>query len=254
MRIAVIADIHGNLPALEAALDDIAARGVAMVLNLGDCASGLLWPRETAALLMARGIPTVRGNHDRWVAEQEPAAMGRQDAFAHGELTPDQRAWLGGLPTRLLPAPGVLACHGTPGSDTANLLEEPADGHLRPAAPEVVRARLGADGLAARVVLCGHSHQASVVHLPDGGPMVVNPGSLGCPAFRVTRPPHPHRSEARSPHARYAILHLPEDGGAPGADLIALRYDWEAAGRRAESLGSRAWAYALRTGFIPDGV
>lgn len=254
MRIAVIADIHGNLPALEAALDDIAARGIAQVLNLGDCASGMLWPRETAALLMARAIPTVRGNHDRWVAEQEPGAMRGQDAFAHAETTPDQRAWLGTLPTRIVPAPGVLACHGTPESDTTNLLEEPAHGHLRPAAPEVVRGRLGADGIAARVVLCGHSHQASVVHLPDGGPMVVNPGSLGCPAFRVTRPPHPHRSEARSPHARYAILHLPEDGGAPGADLVALRYDWEAAGRRAEALGSPAWAYALRTGFIPDGV
>lgn len=251
MRIAVIADIHGNLPALEAALDDIAARGIAQVLCLGDCASGMLWPRETAALLMAREIPSVRGNHDRWVAEQEPGTMRGQDAFAHAETTPDQRAWLGGLPTRIIPAPGVLACHGTPESDTTNLLEEPVHGHLRPAAPEVVRARLGADGIAARVVLCGHSHQASVTQLPDG-PLVVNPGSLGCPAFRVTRPPHSHRSEARSPHARYAILYLPEDGSAPSADLIALRYDWDAASRRAESLGSPAWAYALRTGFIPD--
>ncbi|MBW8270947.1 metallophosphoesterase family protein [Caldovatus aquaticus] len=254
MRIAVIADIHGNLPALEAVLDDIAARGIARVVNLGDCASGLLWPRETAALLMARAIPTVRGNHDRWLAEQEPAAMGRQDAFAHAETTPEQRAWLGALPARLDPAPGVLACHGTPESDTTNLLEEPAHGHLRPAAPERVRERLGAEGRAARVVLCGHSHQPSVVRLPDGGPLVVNPGSLGCPAFRVTRAPHPHRSEARSPHARYAILHLSADGGAPSADLIALRYDWEAAARRAESLGSPAWAYALRTGFLPDGI
>jgi predicted phosphodiesterase len=254
MRIAVITDIHGNILALEAALDDIAARGIGAVLNLGDCASGMMWPRETAALLMARGVPTVRGNHDRWVAEQEPETMNRQDAFAHSQVSADQRAWLGGLPTRATPAPGVLACHGTPDSDTTNLLEEPAHGHLRPVGPEVVRERLGADGNAARVVLCGHSHQASVVHLPDGGPLIVNPGSLGCPAFRVTRAPHPHRSEARSPHARYAILDLPEDGAAPTAELIALPYDWNGAARRAEELGSPAWAYALRTGFIPDAV
>ena len=51
MRIAVITDIHGNVAALEAALADIAARGIASVICLGDCASGMMWPRETTALL-----------------------------------------------------------------------------------------------------------------------------------------------------------------------------------------------------------
>jgi predicted phosphodiesterase len=185
MRIAVIADIHGNLPALEAALADIRARGITRLLNLGDCASGMMWPRETTALLMRAEVPTLRGNHDRWLAEQDPAAMGRQDAFAHGETDAEQRAWLGGLPDRLHPAPGVLACHGTPSSDTTNLLEEPAHGHLGPAPPGLVRERLGAEGNAVTVVLCGHSHLPSIVRLPGGdGPLVVNPGSLGCPAFR----------------------------------------------------------------------
>jgi predicted phosphodiesterase len=252
MRIAVIADIHGNLPALEAALADIRARGITRLLNLGDCASGMMWPHETTALLMRAEVPTLRGNHDRWLAEQDPAAMGRQDAFAHGETDAEQRAWLGGLPDRLHPAPGVLACHGTPSSDTTNLLEEPAHGHLGPAPPGLVRERLGAEGNAATVVLCGHSHLPSIVRLPGGdGPLVVNPGSLGCPAFRVTRGPHPHRSESRSPQARYAILHLPPEG-PPAAELVAIAYDWEAAARRAESLGSPAWAHALRTGYISD--
>ncbi len=250
MRIAVITDIHGNVAALEAALADIKARGIGQVLCLGDNASGMMWPGETAAMLMAAGIESVRGNHDRWVAEQDPAEMGRQDAYAHEQTTPDQRAWLGSLPTRITPAPGVLACHGTPDSDTINLLEEPRLGHLVPARPSTVREKLGPDGMAARVVLCGHSHQPSVVKLPEG-PLVVNPGSLGCPAFRVSRPPQPHVSESRSPHARYAILHVPEHG-TPYAELVALTYDWESAARRAESLDSPAWAYALRTGYIPD--
>ena len=47
MRLAVVADIHGNLPALEAVLDDLGWRQVDAVVNLGDCASGPLWPRET---------------------------------------------------------------------------------------------------------------------------------------------------------------------------------------------------------------
>jgi len=252
MRIAIITDIHGNVAALEAALADIRARGIGQVLSLGDNASGMMWPRETAALLMAAGIDSVRGNHDRFVGTLDPTAMTKQDAHAHAEVTADQRAWLAGLPTRITPAPGVLACHGTPASDTTNLLEEVRHGHLVPTRPATIRDRLGADGMAARVVLCGHSHQPGIVQVA-GGPLVVNPGALGCPAFRVTQDGHAHVSEARSPHARYAILHLPPDG-LPQAELVAIAYDWESAARRAESLNSPAWAYALRTGYIPDSV
>src|SRR5215471_15524104 len=67
MRIAVLADFHGNLAALEAVVEDLQNRRPDQVVNLGDCVSGPLWPSETAALLMALGWPTVRGNHDRWV-------------------------------------------------------------------------------------------------------------------------------------------------------------------------------------------
>jgi hypothetical protein len=54
MRIAVIADVHGNLPALEAVLADIESRDVDRTFNLGDCVSGPLWPREVCDLLIAR--------------------------------------------------------------------------------------------------------------------------------------------------------------------------------------------------------
>ncbi|CAH2407389.1 hypothetical protein MES5069_60041 [Mesorhizobium escarrei] len=69
MRIAVLADIHGNVLALDAVLDDLRQRGGAdLVVNLGDCVSGPLWPRETMERLEALALPTVRGNHDRRVA------------------------------------------------------------------------------------------------------------------------------------------------------------------------------------------
>jgi hypothetical protein len=62
MRLAVISDIHANLAALEAVLDDIETKSPDAIINLGDCVSGPLWPRETVELLEARGIPSVRGN------------------------------------------------------------------------------------------------------------------------------------------------------------------------------------------------
>ena len=79
MRIAVIADIHGNILALEAVLADLARRGGAdRVVNLGDCVSGPLWPRETMERLEALGWPTVRGNHDRRVALDPLTRWGRR--------------------------------------------------------------------------------------------------------------------------------------------------------------------------------
>jgi predicted phosphodiesterase len=89
MRIAVIADIHGNLPALEAVLADIQGRKVEQIINLGDCVSGPLWPREVCDLLMARDDLTIRGNHDRWVSGPDPTRMSASDRYAYAQLNQD---------------------------------------------------------------------------------------------------------------------------------------------------------------------
>src|SRR6266545_2589430 len=91
MRIAVLADIHGNISALEAVLADIRGRSADLIVNLGDCVSGPLWPRETFERLEQLGAPTVRGNHDRQVAILDPAQMGASDRFAFSELSDAQR-------------------------------------------------------------------------------------------------------------------------------------------------------------------
>ena len=64
-RYAILSDIHGNLPALEAVVADAEAQGCDIFVNLGDTLSGPLWPRETAEYLMARDWPTIAGNHER---------------------------------------------------------------------------------------------------------------------------------------------------------------------------------------------
>lgn len=251
MRLAVITDIHGNAAALDAMLEDAAARGLRDIICLGDIASGAGWPRETVEMLQAAGIPSIRGNHDRWISEHDPATMGKQDRLAYDELSSDQRRWLMDLPTSLEPASGVLAVHGAPGSDLQNLIEEVVAERLRPAPMQVLRDRLGAAGLAARVVLCGHSHRTGMVQVP-GGPLVVNPGSLGLPGFRISREPA-HRQEAGTPHARYAVLHL--DGDAVQVELLAIAYDWDTAARRAEEVGfGAAWPHILRTGLLPEST
>ena len=107
MRIAVLADIHGNIPALEAVLDDVSGRGADLIVNLGDCVSGPLWPRETFECLERLKAPTVRGNHDRQVATFDSTKTDASDRFAFLELSEAQRKALGQLPFSRQFAPSI---------------------------------------------------------------------------------------------------------------------------------------------------
>jgi predicted phosphodiesterase len=233
MNLAVIADIHGNLPALEAVLADIARRGVAQVVNLGDCVLGPLWPRETCALLMTRGFPTVRGNCDRSVATLALSDMTPLQSYTAGQLEEAQRRWLGNLPATVRLDQGILAVHGRPDDDNRYLLEDMEQGRLVRAPVDAIAQRLS--GTDAALVLCGHSHQQHMVRLP-AGPLVLNPGSVGL-------------SEVGTPHARYALVRC--DEGGMTIDLVALDYDHATAVKRAAANDSTRWAYILATGFTP---
>lgn len=92
MRLAVLADVHGNLGALEAVLADLARHAPDAVVNLGDCVSGPLAAAATADLLMDRGFVTVRGNHDRQLFDRPASAMGPSDRAADAQLTARHRA------------------------------------------------------------------------------------------------------------------------------------------------------------------
>src|SRR5260370_23608716 len=113
MRFAIIADLPGDLPALEAGLADVERGGVDRIVNLGDCASGPLWPRETCERLITTGITSIRGNHDRWVASLRRDDMGVSDRYAFYELAGCQREWLGALAPTSENDTAILPIHPT---------------------------------------------------------------------------------------------------------------------------------------------
>lgn len=249
MRIAAISDIHGNLPALEAVLADIAAQPVDVTVNLGDILSGPLWIAETADRLMALGLPTLAGNHERQLLTEPPQRMGASDAHAAARVHDAHRAWLAALPKTLQLTPEVFCCHGTPDSDLQYFLETVTPEHgLRGATLAEATARAGGAmaGIGHAVILCGHTHVPRVMQLADGR-LVVNPGSVGLQAYDDGHP-YLHVVENASPHARYARLTRRAAGWQ--VELRSVPYDHEAAARLAEANGRPDWADALRTGFV----
>lgn len=236
MRLAVVSDIHGNLVALEAVLADIRQHAPDVIVNLGDCVTSPLWPRETFELLETLHLPTVRGNHDRWIADMPADERSATIRFTHESLVAAQRSALGRLPPTVTVADGVLAVHGTPTSDVEYLLEEKVDGRLSLASQAAISARLG--GITAKLILCGHSHHQHTAWA-SGGRLVVNPGSVGHPRSVDNA----DRVEAGSPHARYALI--TRRGAEWSAQMIVLAYDWSAAAARARSHGRADWADAF---------
>lgn len=230
---------------MKAVLKDLRRRAVSRILNLGDCVYGPLDPAGTADLLVGLEMPGVRGNQDRVLLE--PSALSPPPnstlEFVVSSLTPAHRAWIENLPPTLQLDDRLFLCHGSPWSDEEHFLEEvrPAGVFLR--SPESLSAR--AASMNCEVILCAHSHVPRTIQA--AGRLIVNPGSVGLPAYTDDLP-FPHAMESGSPHARYALLSCDSADGGWQVEHIAVPYDWERAAHVAASHGRADWAQWIRSG------
>lgn len=245
MRIAVISDVHGNLIALEAVLNDLRDVAPDIIVNLGDLVSGPFDPAGSADAQMALACPTLAGNHERQVLA---GGLGASDAIARPLLSRSHLDWMSSLPGTLSLVDGrIFACHGSPhGGDLEYLLEDVSTGRARLDTIEAIKPRLRGIGQA-QVVLCGHTHMARAVSV--GGVLVVNPGSVGLPGYSDTEPVS-HVIESGSPHARYALIE--RCAGDWAAHLRMVPYRCEAAAQQAERYGRFQTAHVVRTGWWPS--
>jgi predicted phosphodiesterase len=244
MRLAALADIHGNADALAAVLADLAGQGADAVLVLGDHFSGPLAAAETWEVLRGLDALSLRGNHDRHLIELPRGAMGLSDGAAHDDLPRAALDWLAGLPP-VLQLEGVFACHGTPARDDVYLCERVTPrGEVEGRAPSEVAQSL--EGIAAGLTLCAHSHLPRDLRLPDGR-QVVNPGSVGCPAY-TDDTPVPHVVSCGFVQASYAVLTRGAGGWA--VDLRRVAYDSARMVARARGAARDDWAEGLASGRI----
>jgi predicted phosphodiesterase len=249
MRFAAIADIHGNHLALEAALADIRAQGIGDIVNLGDCLSGPLEAGRTAELLLSLDAVTVRGNHDRYLIESPADAMPNWEQHAYSQLAPHHLDWLRRLPFSTVYRNEAYLCHATPKEDNVYWLEAVSpDGHvfLKP----IEEIETLASGIDLPLILCGHSHIPRAVRLRDGR-LIVNPGSVGCPAYDDDTPCY-HKVETGHPMASYAILEKTRTGWTP--QFLSVAYDHMAMAELAEKNGRLSWVGPLATGWVGRNI
>ena len=186
--VGLISDVHANLPALEAVLDDMPP--VDALVHAGDVVGYGPWPNECVELLREHDAYSILGNHDEAVFGGRVYESGNQ--YAKNTLTDQNRAWLEDLPISQTLFDGYLhVAHGHP------------DDKLRYTTPaEFAPDLLGAE----EVLVLGHTHQQAQREFDTG--IVVNPGSVGQPRDRDKR-------------AAYAVL----DTTTSSVSLERVTYD-----------------------------
>jgi diadenosine tetraphosphatase ApaH/serine/threonine PP2A family protein phosphatase len=224
--LALLFDIHGNLPALEAALDDARAAGAQRYLLGGDIAVFGGWPAETVARLRELEDTTwIRGNVDRWAAgvgevpDGEPVNGGL--ASCRELLDTDTIAELGALPVSADLGHCTRAWHASPKSDLVSFWPEPGDDEL-----ELL------DGVTDRRLIFGHFH-VSFERVGAHEVELVAPGAVGMPLDGDHRAAwalmhddgHIERRRVAYDHAASAARVREVAGGGPWGEVIAGRIE-----------------------------
>jgi putative phosphoesterase len=246
-RLAILADIHANIWALDAVLAHAKSRGIDRFLNLGDSLYGPLKPHATYERLMqANVLVTIQGNQDRLIYEASERDLASIPTLSYviRDLGEEPIHWLSELPRTAVFEEDIFLCHGAPGNDTIYLLEDIMDGLPEVRSEGAIRELL--QGVHQPVVLCGHTHIPRVVELGHGQ-LVINPGSIGVQAYDDVDPVR-YRMQTFSPHACYAVLEKSNTGWNVSLERVA--YDHRAAAEFARTRGRDDWAQGIATGRI----
>lgn len=259
MNIALISDIHANLPALDAVLADIETRKPDAVYCLGDLVGYATWPNEVVETIRGRGIPTIAGNYDVGVGagtddcgcayktELDRERGAQSIAWTNDEISETNRTYLHDLPRHIRiefgsenqrPAATLLLVHGSPRRVNEYLFEDRADSSLR-------RIMLDAN---CEIMAFGHTHipfhrTITVDGTEDGSRVLhaINIGSVGKP-------------KDGDPRACYAMLTMSRESrderiGLRHVEFIRVPYDVaKAAAAIEESPLPDAFAAMLRNG------
>ncbi len=229
MKLAVFADVHSNIEALKAVLDEIKKEQADKVICAGDLVGYAPFPNEVINLMRETGIDTIMGNYDDGVGnmriicgcdykDENAQRLGEQSIqWTKKEITEENKEFLRKLPHNMKLAAddfSVLIVHGSPRQLNEYLREEADEDYLLELLTEAQ----------CDILVCGHTHKPFYKDLGNGK-FVVNVGSVG-------KPKH------GSPNAVYAVLEIRD---IPAVEFKEVPYDYEKT------------AQAIESSTLPDG-
>jgi putative phosphoesterase len=235
VRIAVIADIHGNLVALDAVLDGLADETYNEIVCLGDVALRGPQPVECLQRVRELGCPVVMGNTDEWLIRSEPAwdvphdddPVMEIDLWCAAQLDEADRAFIRSFQPAVEMQFGggdsVCFFHGSPRSNTENIFSTTAEAEL-----EVM-----IDGCDATVLVGGHTHIQMLRRKYDKS--IINVGSVGLPFLRKRVDETDSKYSVVAPWAEYAIIDY--QAGRLGVDFRRVPIDLAELERSAQDSG-----------------
>jgi len=231
-RYAIISDVHANIEALGAVLQEIDRERVGEIVCLGDIVGYNASPNECVELIRRRGIRAIAGNHDR-AAVGEPRSLPGKARFAvdwtSARLKPDNSGYLRRLPSQMLVDGRFFVVHGALHPEPNDELHLSNDARVEASFRELETGRFGS-----RICFFGHTHRPVVyeqgltatrvkgeeVALRPDAHYLVNPGSVGEPRDRDVR-------------AAYALF----DAERGLVTFRRVSYDWQAARERSRRAG-----------------
>ena len=220
MRYGVLADIHGNLHALRAALDALGREGIDRYLIAGDLVGYGPNPNECVELVAGLDAVCVAGNHDlialdRLSDERCPELARRSLRWTRTVLADETRAFLASLPLRATAPGGIVIAHGS--------LDDPQEYTRKPEQAASQLTRLSREGRDSRILLLGHTHRSWAfapssgamgtrrpISVQGGDPVLLNPGAVG---------------QSRSWELRARARFMKLDLGSERATFFAIPYE-----------------------------
>lgn len=219
MQLALISDIHGNLVALDAILQNIQQRQIEQIICLGDVAASGPQPHEAIQRLRAVNCPIIMGNTDAWLLNplmrEQKTSFGQRsqdiNLWCIQQLTEEDKAFLATFAATITcplnPQHTLLAYHGSPRSFNEQLLPTTSDETLEEAL----------NGTSAQVYAGGHTHQQMFRRYKDK--LIINAGSVGLAMDRST----PLDEVRNPPWSEYAILTVTDK--ALSVELCRVPFD-----------------------------
>jgi putative phosphoesterase len=233
MRIALLSDIHANLPAFEAVLEDLEKQKPDAVYCLGDLVGYNVWPNQVIGLIRSHGVATIAGNHDLKVAKilpsQDSCSTEKSSEYAYKIVGSKEREYLLTLPRHLNvefvlneDSLNMLLVHGSPRSINEYILEELPQDYVTEMVTE----------FKADILCFGHSHKPyhRIINSGENGAdhfhHLINTGSVG----------KPKDGDARACYVMLTIDPMASTKSPDGVqvEFIRVKYDVEKAARAVE--------------------